>query len=191
MRDWESLKGRIDPALYVNVLPRLEYQAGHAIVWRDAVTQYFLKLSGIPDDTGRAGHYPGRLDAEDARLDGYKVIDVTPWEDSSRGTAVSCGETTCSAKWTYAGAAGHFDIAAQYFDLRGGVARFVLLVDDRQVGAWKADAELPSAQPNGDNSTRYTVHAVTLKPGDVIRVEGAPGGGDPAALDYVEIEPVQ
>ena len=88
--DWESLKGRIDPDLYGDMLPRLQYQAGHAIVWRDAVTQYFLKLSGIPDQRGRAGHYPNRLEAEDAHLTGYKIIDVNPWEDASHGKAVAC-----------------------------------------------------------------------------------------------------
>ena len=88
--DWKTLKERINPELYADMLPRLQYQAGHAIVWRDAITQYFLKLSGIPDDRDRAGHYPGRLEAEDAHLTGYKVIDVNPWEDASRGKAVSC-----------------------------------------------------------------------------------------------------
>jgi alpha-glucuronidase len=88
--EWATLKGRVAPALYEDVRARLEYQAGHAIVWRDAIVQYFLKLSGIPDEKGRAGHYPGRLEAEDARLTGYKVIDVTPWEDASGGKAVSC-----------------------------------------------------------------------------------------------------
>jgi alpha-glucuronidase len=92
--EWQTLNGRIDPALYADVLARLQYQAGHAIVWRDAIVQYFLKLSGIPDDKGRAGHYPGRLEAEDARLTGYKVIDITPWEDASRGKAISCQGTT-------------------------------------------------------------------------------------------------
>jgi|GEM_PF-3740708 hypothetical protein len=29
---------------------------GHAIVWRDAIVQYFLKLSGIADEHGRAGN---------------------------------------------------------------------------------------------------------------------------------------
>ena len=29
-----------------------EYQAGHAIVWRDAIVQYFLKQSGIADEKG-------------------------------------------------------------------------------------------------------------------------------------------
>jgi alpha-glucuronidase len=92
--EWATLKGRIDPALFDDVRMRLEYQAGHAIVWRDAIVQYFLKLSGIADERRRAGHYPGRLEAEDARLTGYKVIDVTPWEDASGGRAVSCQGTT-------------------------------------------------------------------------------------------------
>ncbi len=97
VKDWQTLQPKIDPALYADVLARLQYQAGHAIVWRDAVVQYFLRLSGIPDEAGRAGHYPNRLEAEDARLTGYHVIDVTPWEDASRGKAVSCTGTTSKA----------------------------------------------------------------------------------------------
>ena len=187
--DWASLKDRIDPALYNNVLPRLEYQAGHAIVWRDAVTQYFLKLSGIPDEQGRAGHYPNRLEAEDARLTGYKVIDVTPWEDASRGKAVSCAEKSCVAEWTYSGPAGRYNIAAQYFDLQGGAAQFTLEVGGQPVAAWTADATLPSRRPHGDNSTRYTAPCVQLKPGEVIRIEGTPDAADPAAFDYIEFLP--
>ena len=195
-----------------DVRARLEYQAGHAIVWRDAIVQYFLKLSGIPDEQGRAGHYPGRLEAEDARLTGYKVIDVTPWEDASGGKAVICGDlppipsrpgasgsgpvpapadaaphAPCSAEWTYTGATGRFNIAVQYFDLQGGVAKFALTVNNQSPATWSADAKLPSRRPNGDNSTRHTIHNVDLKPGDTIRVEGSPEAGDPAALDYIEI----
>jgi alpha-glucuronidase len=177
------------------VRARLEYQAGHAIVWRDAIVQYFLKESGIPDAKGRAGHYPGRLEAEDARLSGYKVIDVTPWEDASGGKAVTCDTPTgCSAEWTYTGKAGRFDIAAQYFDLQGGVAHFALDVNGKAIAAWSADATLPSGQPNGDNSTRFTARGpdgrgIDLKPGDVLRVDGTPDASDPAALDYIEVEP--
>jgi len=189
VRDWASLEGRIDPDLYKDVHARLEYQAGHAIVWRDAIVQYFLKLSGIPDEKGRAGHYPGRLEAEDARLTGYKVIDVDPWEDASGGRAVSCAEATCSAEWTYSGQPGRFDIAVQYFDLQGGTAHFALKLNGRSIAAWAADARLPSARPHGDNSTRYTATGVDLKPGDVLRVEGTPDGTDPAALDYIETVP--
>jgi len=191
--EWASLKGRIDPALYRDVLTRLEYQAGHAIVWRDAIVQYFLKLSGIPDAKGRAGHHPGRLEAEDAHLSGYKVLDITPWEDASRGKAVSCAQSSakpaCSAEWTYAGQPGRFNIAVQYFDLESGIARFTLKINGQPAASWSADALLPSRRPNGDNSTRYTVRDVALKPGDILSVTAIPDNDDPAALDYIEVTP--
>lgn len=187
-REWATLKGRVDPALFAEEQKRLVYQAGHAIVWRDAIVQYFSKLSGIPDDKARAGHFPGRMEAEDAQLSGYKVIDVTPWEDASRGKAVTCGAPECSAEWTYQGKPGQFDIAVQYFDLQGGAAKFALSVNGKQVAQWNADMDLPSRRPNGDNSTRFTAHGVALRPGDVVRVAGTPQGSDPAALDYVEVE---
>lgn len=188
--EWATLKGKIDPKLFDDMRARLEYQAGHAIVWRDAIVQYFYKLSGIADAKGRAGNFPGRLEAEDARLNGYKVIDVKPWEDASRGEAVSCAARTCNAEWTYNGASGNDDIAVQYFDLRGGIAKFTFFINGEQKAAWTADAQLPTDHPHGDNSTRFIVHGVNLKPGDVLRVEGVPDKGDPAALDYIEIQPM-
>ena len=211
--DWQSLQGKIDPALYADVLARLQYQASHAIVWRDAVVQYFLKRSGIPDERGRAGQYPGRLEAEDARLTGYQAIYVTPWEDASRGKAISCptlkgtgfspyitepertgasapeGVRNCTAEWTFTGAPGRYSIAVQYFDLPGGSAHFTLSVDNQPAASWTADAHLPSNHPNGDNSTRYTLPGVDLKTGDTLRIAGQPDGADPAALDYIEITP--
>jgi alpha-glucuronidase len=208
--DWTLLKPKINPQLYEDIRARLKYQAGHAIVWRDAVVQYFLKLSGIPDEKGRAGNYPGRLEAEDARLTGYKVIDVTPWEDASRGKAISCQGTTsvvpktrqneegalapeashlCTAEWTWSGPAAPYNIAVQYFDLQGGQASFTLFINNHPEATWKAGANLPSTHPNGDNSTRRTFENVALNPGDTIRVEGTPDGQDPAAIDYIEITP--
>ena len=70
---WKPLEGRIDEQRYGEVLAQLEYQAGQAQVWRDAVTIWFLRASGIPDARGRVGHYPGRFEAESMALDGYAV----------------------------------------------------------------------------------------------------------------------
>lgn len=53
---WKTLRGQIDDKRYDDVLKRLEYQAGFAIVWRDTVVNWFFKESGIPDVKGRAGH---------------------------------------------------------------------------------------------------------------------------------------
>ena len=60
------------------MLAQLEYQAGQAEVWRDAVTNWFFRASGIADPEGRVGHYPGRFEAESMKLEGYTVRDVTP-----------------------------------------------------------------------------------------------------------------
>ena len=87
---------------------------------------------------------------------------------------------------------GRFNIAVQYFDLPGGVAKFALTINGRPAApgaTWSADATLPSRRPNGDNSTRHIVHGVNLKPGDVIRVEATPDAADPATLDYIEVLP--
>jgi alpha-glucuronidase len=133
-REWATLKGRVEDKLYDDVKARLEYQSSHAIVWRDAIVQYFLKLSGMPDEHGRAGHLPGRLEAEDGRLSRYKIVDIQPWEDASRGKSVSClgmgsgpaaaGQADdpaqpsdeprqCAAEWTWSGQPGTFNIAIQ------------------------------------------------------------------------------
>jgi alpha-glucuronidase len=52
---WQTLHGQIDDERYSDVLARLQYQAGHAIVWRDTVVNWFFKTSRIPDTKGRVG----------------------------------------------------------------------------------------------------------------------------------------
>ena len=80
----------MDEERYAAVLARLEYQAGHAIVWRDAVCNWFFRISGIADAQGRVGHYPDRIEAEAMRLQGYMPFDVTPPENASGGKAIEC-----------------------------------------------------------------------------------------------------
>jgi hypothetical protein len=61
VHQWRTLDGLIDPERYGKTLGLLEYQAGHAIVWRDAIDRWFEKMSGIPDDRGRIDHDPNRI----------------------------------------------------------------------------------------------------------------------------------
>jgi alpha-glucuronidase len=187
---WRTLRGRIDPERYSAVLAMLEYQAGHAIVWRDAICSWFLRMSGIPDAKGRAGHFPNRIEAESMQLTGYSAVDVQPWEDASGGRAIECAHAqTCSAQFVFDRPAGWYDLAVQYFDLNTGAARFRVYVGAQEVAVWTADAALPAGAPNGDSSTRKRITSLALRPGDTIRIEGTPDGGDFAAVDYVEVTP--
>ena len=190
-RDWKSLSGKIDRERYDAILAQLEYQAGQAEVWRDAVNTWFFTASNIPDAKGRVGHYPGRTEAESMTLDGYTVAAVTPAEDASGGKAVSCAAKTCSASFQYGGPAGTFDIRVEYFDQSTGNAHYRAFVGDKLIDEWTADLHLLSsrtdARLDSTTSTRHAIAGVKLAPGDVIRIEGSPDGREAAALDYVEI----
>jgi alpha-glucuronidase len=52
---WKALDGHIDEERYRDILTRLQYQAGEAVVWRDAICSWIYGLSGIPDAKGRVG----------------------------------------------------------------------------------------------------------------------------------------
>ncbi len=192
IEDWKSLKGLIDDERYEKVLKMLEYQAGQAVLWRDAVSNWFLRESGIADTKGRVGHYPNRFEAESMKLDGYTEVAVKPWEAASGdGKAVQCNSAKCSATMTYSGAAGKFDLHVRYFDQNSGQAKYRVLVNGKDVNDWTADVVVPSFRLDGSTSTRHIVRNVALKSGDSVEIEGTPDGREVAALDYVELRPTQ
>src|SRR5713101_5487135 len=187
-RRWNSLKGRIDDERYADVLARLEYQAGHAIVWRDAICNWFLRASGIPDAKGRVGHHPNRVEAEAMQLQGYVPVEVTPWENSSGGKAIECVQPQgCTASFRFTNNSGLYDLDIEYFDLDNGESRYRVFAGTQFVDEWTANGHLPTTKLGGDSSTRRQIRRVALRPGDEIRIEGIPSGGERAPLDYVEI----
>jgi alpha-glucuronidase len=50
---WKLLEGHVDDERYTDVLTRLQYQAGQALVWRDTINEWFYRGSGISDVKGR------------------------------------------------------------------------------------------------------------------------------------------
>ncbi len=190
VRQWKILKGHIDDERYAGILARLEYQAGHAIVWRDAICNWFLRTSGIPDAQGRVGNYPNRVEAEAMQLQGYTPVDVLPWENASGGRAVECSQQQgCAASIRFARAAGWYEMDVQYFDQNNGESKFRVSVGDQMVDEWVANDHLPTTKVGGDSSTRRRITGLALRPGDQIRIEGIPDREERAALDYIEIHP--
>jgi alpha-glucuronidase len=186
---WKLLRALVDEERYQAVLKKLEYQAGHAIVWRDTVCNWFLHESGIPDAQRRVGRHPDRIEAEAMSLDGYVVTDVSPWEDASGSKAIACPAAKCTASTNFNGKAGWYDLAVQYFDQNNGASHFEAFVKGQSVGAWTADAWLPTRKPDSNSNTRQTIRKLALRPGDEIRVVGVPDDGERAPLDYIEIKP--
>src|SRR5437763_69257 len=166
--EWERLKGRIDEHRFAETLARLEYQRGHAIVWRDAICSWFLRTSGIPDAKGRAGHFPDRIETESMQLIGYQPVDITPWETASGGKAIQCPATShrCEAAFKFPRATGSYEVNVQYFDMPAGEAKFRLFIGDRVVEKWTADDHLPARKLDGASSTRRRVRVLTIHEGD-------------------------
>ncbi len=187
-RQWKSLRTLVDDERYTDVLAKLEYQAGHAIVWRDAICNWFLRTSGIPDAKGRVGNHPDRIEAEAMQLDGFVPVDVDPWENASGGKAIECQKASgCSANFRFDRAAGRYQIDVRYFDQNNGASKFRVLVNDHLLDEWIADDHLPATKPNGDSSTWRRIPAIALHPGDEVRIEGFPDAQEHAPLDYIEL----
>ncbi len=188
---WRTLRGLIDEPRYDSVLAMLEYQAGAAVVWRDAICRWFLRQSGIPDARGRVGHYPNRIAAASMKLSGYRMVRVTPWETSSGGEAAVCAPParSCSASFRFEGRAGWYDMRVEYFDQDNGVSSYRASINAKVVARWRADAQLPASRPDGSSSTRRVIRRLALRPGDWIRIVGTPGGKEYAPLDYVALVP--
>ena len=188
--EWKSLMGRVDDRRYEEVLAQLKYQAGQAIVWRDAVNGWFYKASKVPDARGRVGNYPGRLEAESASLTGYRVLSVTPFETASGESAVECpAGSTCTATFKFNGQPGSYDLTVRYFDVNNGIARYRVRVAGQLVAEWTGADRVPSRRVDSGSSARRIIEGLALRGGDEIQVEGTPNEGETAALDYIEIHP--
>lgn len=176
---WTALKPKIDAERYQQTLKLFEFQAGHAIVWRDAITQWFQHISDIADTQHRVGNYTNRIEAEAMQHAGYEVINVTPWETASGNKAVTCKRANgCTLTATTQQPNGTYNIAVNYYDMWKGTSTYELLVDNKQVASFAADDTLPPAQydpnPDGQTATRFTAYNIALHPGAVITLRAVP-----------------
>ena len=193
---WESLNGKIDSERYNDVLFRQVYQAGHSIVWRDAITEYYYNLSGIADEANRVGNHPYRVEAESMVLDGYKPYAVNPFEMASNFTAIvtSSNTTAGTATTELQYPSGPYDLAVGYYDLIGGKSHWEVSLNNQTLGQWVGNNEntlghVPSTFLDGHSATRITFRGVKVQQGDILRIVGTPNGIEPAPVDYVAVLP--
>ena len=126
---------------------------------------------------------------ESATLSGYVARPVTPWEGASGGQAVECTAAACVATFTYRAAAGTHNLLVRYFDTNTGASHFKVSVGGKAVAEWTASDRhlVRNDKVDSSSSSRRVISGVVFNPGDEIRIEGGPDGGETAALDYIEI----
>ena len=193
---WEALRGKIDEERFQHVLFRLQYQGGHADVWRDAISDFYFNLSGIPDENGRVGKHRRRYEAEAMKLVGYEIIEVQPAITASNASAIATvsNSTTGTASVVLDVAAGQYAIAVNYFDLAGGKSSWDVFVNEKKIGHWIGNNEdvlghAASTKPDGGSAVRITLPPVRIERGDTLRIVGTPDGLELAPLDYLSLLP--
>jgi alpha-glucuronidase len=196
-QEWAKLKGKIDDERFDHMLFRLTFQAGHSIVWRDAIVNYYNNLSSIPDENGLVGHHPWRVEAESMDLDGYEPFTVAIFETASNKTAIvtSSNSTAGTATKTLSFPSGVYDVAVGYFDLIGGHSVWELWLNNERLGEWVGDQEntlghVPSNVLDGHSATRITFPGIQVNEGDLLKVVGHPNEAELAPVDYVVFLPV-
>lgn len=193
---WESLEGKIDDERFKDTLFRQTFQAGHALVWRDVLVDYYYNATSINDELGRVGNHPWRLEAEAMYLDGYKLYSVHPSEMASNSTAIV---TTSNSTSGVASAAvpfedGIYDISVNYYDMFDGKAHWKLDLNGKEIGAWMGDNEdhlghEQSRMLDAHTATRRTFKDLSVRRGDIIKIRGTPNGLEPAPIDYISFLP--
>lgn len=193
---WEALKGKMDDQQWSEQYRKIVYQAGHSIVWRDAINNFYYNLSDIPDELGRVDNHPYRIEAEVMELENYKLYPVHPWNTASNKTAIvtTGNSTTGTASTTLDVESGTYDIAVNYFDVAIGHAQWTLYLDDTVVGEWVGDSDVslshaPVLYIDGQTAIRITFKGVKVAQGARLRIVGVPDGQESAPLDYVSIFP--
>ncbi|RSH89185.1 hypothetical protein EHS25_002297 [Saitozyma podzolica] len=193
---WAALKGLIDDARHDYVAFRLEYQAGHAIVWRDVINTFFNDKCHIEDERGRVGNHPWRIEAEDMELDGYESVEMHPKELASGGKYVAAKSLVGgSIKKLLDVESGSYDIAINYFDHLGGNSKYEVFLNHTSIGKWSADLSDiflhdKCRSVDSDSAARVTFRHVQVGRGDVLKIYGAPDGEEMAALDYISVLPL-
>ncbi|MCJ1313455.1 hypothetical protein MMC25_007133 [Agyrium rufum] len=193
---WQSIQGKIDMERFNAVLFRQKYQAGHSLVWRDAIVNFYNNLTSIPDTAKRVGNHPYRIEAESMTMQGYKDYPTALFFASSNKTAIvtSSNSTagTVSTKLNYP--TGTYDVAVNYFDLNTGISTYTMSLNNKQIATWTGNAEntlghASSALLDPDSAIRVTFPGIRIHKGDTLKIVGQPNGMEPAPLDYISILP--
>ena len=193
VRNWKTLKGRIDEAALPRgarrpQLPGRPRPASGAT--RSATGSSASRAS--PTTRSASATIPNRIEAEAMELDGYEPQDVTPWETASGGqaAALTAKDQPRHDQPQVRPASPAGTTSTSPTSTRTTASRSSsCCVGDQLVDEWTADDTLPHDQPSGHTSTRHKTPSVALRPGDVIRLEATSDDGEQAGVDYLEITP--
>jgi methionine-rich copper-binding protein CopC len=138
--------------------------------------------AGIVDYAGRKTNYvwPTKIEAENMTTTGGTTESGTSYSNDTGRTFSAAGNLST----TFAGVAGTYNLHTAYVTGSSAAASYILRRNGTSIDSWSAELT-----PSGSGlQIRHRIErAVTLAPGDVIRLDITPVSGTPAKVDYMEI----
>jgi hypothetical protein len=132
-----------------------------------------------------------RYEAEDLTLQEYQVESMAEAGASGgKQIALKVMGGKGSAKGTFDGEAGTYQVKVGYYDENDGVSSATVTVDG-QSKSFKFDRDLPAGIARPNTKTSLITHsAIELKPGDNFEIQGKRHKGELARFDYIEFTKV-
>lgn len=138
---------------------------------------------GITDYAGRKANYvwPVKIEAENMTTTGGSTESgVSAYSNDAGRTFSAAGNLST----TFTGADGTYNIHTAYVTGPSAAASYILRRNGTNIDSWSAE---PTPSGSGLQIRHRIERAVTLAPGDVIRLDVTPVSGTPAKVDYLEI----
>ena len=132
------------------------------------------------------------IEAEDMQLSGgFKVETV---DAASGGEAISLfggsNDDTGTAKFSFQGKPGTYDVKINYFDENDGVGQIALKQGNNQLTSFKLDKQLGSPLANQKTMTSMEIQDVSVSKGDILQIQGIEQGS-PQTAEHVRIDSIE
>ena len=124
-----------------------------------------------------------RVEAEDMRLTNYSKEER---DFSSGGELITTGGKG-TARTTFSGPTGTYDIVVGYHDENDGTGSINVKVGESSVDSWLLNQKLGSGAPTEGTKATRVIQNVALQSGQVIELEGSSESYEYTRLDYIDI----
>ncbi|ANT62119.1 hypothetical protein AYJ57_16945 [Salipiger sp. CCB-MM3] len=155
--------------------------SGNAVAPNASLTSFEVAIGSAPVGD------PFRVEAESLSLQGFSV--QSNGHASNDQFIQASGSGAHTASYTFAAAAGTYDLTLGYYDESDGQSQLSVLVNNVLVETFVWDLDAGGTIVNSTSAAEHTISDLVLNAGDVLQLSGTPDGGEPLRIDFLDFVP--
>ena len=129
---------------------------------------------------------PFSVEAENIIASGFIVENQPVASQGQVATLINSGNTEGELSYTFARAAGQYDLSVITHDENDGVSTVEVLINGELVQTFELDEPTPSGGVSNNNRVSLKVFGLSLEPGTEITIRAQQGGGEWVRVDKLE-----